>query len=102
MSRGDLTEQVSGVSYDVLEGYMISQEELWLMPYVQFICLSHRQLDIRKLNSKEVEIINDWCFKKRWIHINPKRGRLVMSKFFWDAIHKILEVAYANAPMEPR
>lgn len=89
-NRGQLSDSIKAKSQELL-GYEITQRELRLMPYVQSVMLNDQQIDPRKINSEEREILSVWRQKG---YIEGGAAGMAISKDFWDAIHQILWLGY--------
>lgn len=92
MARGILTPEIKELSKKLL-GYTINQKELILMPYIQYVMMNEKEIDMRKLNYEEIDIVKLWEKMKFIEFIDDK---LKMTKEFWDSICQILWLGYAN------
>ena len=90
--RGMLTQEAKDTSKELL-GYEITQNELRLMPYIQYIMMNSQRLDPNKIDPKEREILSEWRKKK---FIEGGASGLTISRQFWDSINAILWLTYVN------
>jgi hypothetical protein len=88
--RGELTNKIKAKSKELL-GYEITEEELRLMPYIQYQMMNEQRLDIAKISSSEREILSSWREKE---YIDGGASGLAITKEFWDAINQILWIGY--------
>ena len=88
--RGKLTEQIEKKSEELL-GYKITQAELRLMPYIQFVMMNDQVIDPRKINPEERKILSDWREKEL---IEGGAGGLDICKDFWIALNEICWIGY--------
>lgn len=95
--RGQLTAKVKETAHRLL-GKEITQRELRLMPYVQSVMVNNQQIDPRKINNEEREILSDWR-SRGWI--DGGAAGMTISKVFWEAIHAILLLAYVDYENQP-
>lgn len=91
--RGTLTKRIKHASMKSL-GYEISQEELRLMPYIQYVMVNEQYIDRCKINDEERDILNEWD-KKDFINRNHL-GYITVSNKFWTAICKIIYLGYVD------
>jgi hypothetical protein len=92
MSRGMLTEEVKKVSLERL-GYEIKQQELRLMPYVQYCVMNAQNLDPSHINHDERKIMRKWK-DKGWM--DGGASGLMISTEFYRSIMEILLVGYCS------
>lgn len=90
--RGQLTDRIIKKSEEML-GYQISQQELRLMVYVQYVMVNAQHLDITKVNSEERKILSKWREAK---HILGSASQMSITKEFWDAICEIIFLGYVD------
>jgi len=90
--RGKLTEEIKQKSKELL-GYEITQIELRLMPYVQFVMMNDQKIDPNKINQEERVILSQWIEKD---FIDGGAGGLSISKDFWIAINEICWISYVT------
>lgn len=88
--RGKLTAQIKSLASELL-GKEISQVELRLMPYAQYCLMNGQSIDPQRVNIAEREVLSDW--RKRGF-IEGGASGLGVTKEFWDAMNKILWLAY--------
>jgi hypothetical protein len=90
--RGILTQRIKDKSIELL-GYEISQKELRLMVHINYLITNNQKLEFIKLDLQEQHILD------RWHITNLLTGtieKLVISKYFWDAISEILWLGYVD------
>ena len=92
MARGKLTQEIKDKAQEVL-GVEITQEELRLMPYIQYTMMNDQKIDPNKVSSEERGILKYWKLQG-WIE-GGATG-LAITKEFWDAINQILWLGYVN------
>ncbi|WP_109078944.1 hypothetical protein [Aggregatibacter kilianii] len=90
MARGILTYEIMAKSKELL-GYEITQEELRLMPYIQYCVLNDQNIEPFRVNSNERKILTGWRYKD---YISAPSSDLKISKFFYDAICELLWMGY--------
>ncbi len=88
--RGQLTQKIKDKSRELL-GYEITQRELRLMPYVQYVMINDQKIEPRKVNSEEREILSKW--RERGF-IEGGAAGMAISEEFWNALHAILFLGY--------
>ncbi len=88
--RGMLTKEIKSMSLKLL-GYKISQTELRLMAYVQYVMCNEQRIDIRKINQEERTILLTWRAKN---YIKGGASGLAITKEFWDAICELVWLGY--------
>ena len=93
MSRGMITESVLDVAKETL-GKEISQKELRLMPYIFTCAIDGQNIDVRKIDNDEQEIMKQWK-ELGWIESPASDFRI--SEHFFNAVSKIMWVAYVKA-----
>lgn len=90
--RGHLTFRVDAMAKKML-GRSITQTELRLMPYVQYVMVNEQWTDRIKMNDAERRILDRWT-KLGWVKwTHPD---LTVTKKFWDAMLEILYLAYVD------
>ena len=92
MGRGMLTEKVQQAAVSVL-GREITQTELRLMPYVQYVMMNEQRLDPRKMNQDDRNVLTLWRSEK---HVEGGAAGMGITRNFWDAINHILWFAYVD------
>lgn len=95
--RGQLTQAVADKARELL-GKEITQVELRLMPYAQYVMLNGQRIERRKINDEELQILGDWR-ERGWIEGGAPD--MAISKDFWTAIHEILWLAYVAYAEQP-
>jgi hypothetical protein len=93
--RGKLTEAVQDEALAEL-GREITQAELRLMPYIQWVMMNNQRLEPNKIHQGEREILATW---REEGYIEGGASGLAISKEFWDAINQIMWLSYV-APEE--
>lgn len=90
--RGQLTKRIEDNSKELL-GYSISQEELRLMAYIQYVMVNSQTLEINKISPSERKILNKWREKE---YIDDGASGLGITREFWDIICEIIFLGYVN------
>lgn len=90
--RGQLTERIEEKSKELL-GYKISQLELRLMAYAQYVMVNEQKLDIAKIAPDERQILSKW--RERGFMEGGASG-MAITKEFWDAMCEILWLGYVD------
>ncbi|HFZ8572656.1 TPA: hypothetical protein ACIPFX_004262 [Salmonella enterica subsp. enterica serovar Birkenhead] len=88
-SRGQLSPEIERKSRELL-GYVISQQELRLMPYVQHYAINDGYINQQRVSAQERDILRQWearGFGGFGPHIS-------IEKFFWNTINEILWQGY--------
>ena len=93
MARGVLTPEVQEVA-KVQLGREITQGELRLMPYIQFLMMNEQKIDQQKINGEERDI---WASWKKAGYADGGMTGMQISKKFWDALHEIVFIAYVKS-----
>ncbi|QLB15857.1 hypothetical protein A6B39_10560 [Mannheimia granulomatis] len=88
--RGILSEEIKQKSQELL-GYELTQDELRLMPYLQYCAINDKNIDPRSVNNKERRILMDWQDKG---YIKSPTSMFGISKMFYDAISELLWLGY--------
>lgn len=88
--RGKLTEKIQEIAKKHLKRE-ISQIELRLLPYIQYVMMNEQRLDIAKINSEEREILKKW---KEEDLIEGGAGGLSICKDFWNFMNEVLWESY--------
>ena len=92
--RGRLSDRIKQKSLELL-GYEISQVELRLMPYLQYVMVNDQKLELRKINREERTILSEWRKKG---YITGGASLMEISKEFWDIINEIIFLGYVDLP----
>ena len=87
-----LTEEVNKIAEDMIHR-KISQTELRLIPYIQYIMCNEQKIDIRKVNGDDRKILQKW---KEEGFIEGGACGLSITKDFWDFMYEILFEAYVK------
>ncbi len=89
-NRGQITDNIKKTSARLL-GYEITQAELRLMPYVQYVMVNEQVIEPRKVNQEERGILSKWREKG---YIEGGASGLSMTKEFFCAICEIIWLGY--------
>lgn len=90
--RGMLTDDVQALAVELM-GRQITLRELRMMPYIQYVMVSEREIDPNKMNGLEREVLRVWREERR---ISGGASGLTITKAFWDIINQLLWLGYAN------
>lgn len=90
--RGQLTDRIKEKSKELM-GYEISMRELRLMPYVQYCLLNSENINPRKVNQEEREILSRW---RKAGYIEGGASGFGVTKEFWDIMSEILFLGYVD------
>jgi hypothetical protein len=90
--RGQLTDRIREKSKQLL-GYEISQTELRLMPYIQYVMVNKQRIDPNCVNGEERKILQKW---RDAGYIEGGASGLAISKEFWDIINEIVFLGYVD------
>jgi hypothetical protein len=90
-NRGQLTEELKALAEELLSVSEFTQQELRLLPYLQYLVLNNENINPQKINQEERAILSRWKLKG-WIF--GGMVDLAISKAFWDTINQILWVGY--------
>lgn len=88
--RGAITPMIQQIARDKI-GRDISQAELRLIPYVQYVMLNGQHLDPRKINQEEREILSKW---RKAGYVEGGASGMSISKDFYDFMCEILWEGY--------
>ncbi len=94
--RGQLTQRIKDKAQSLL-GYEITQEELRLMPYLQYVMVNNGILDARKISPTEMEVIEGWREKG---YVGGELPVMTMSEGFWDIINHLIYLGYVDLNRE--
>lgn len=97
-NRGQLTPTIQAAAKRLLSRE-ITQQELRLMPYVQYVITNGEGLERRKINQPEAIIISEW--HERGYLPDPWADRLTCGRYFWDVLAELLWLAYADHENQP-
>jgi len=92
IGRGMLTTDVDKIA-KIFLGRGITLRELRLIPYIQYVMVNERKLEICKVNQEERKILRKW---KDEGHIEGGASGLAITKHFWDFMCEALFVAYVG------
>ena len=90
--RGQLTNRIKTKSKELF-GYEISEIELHLMAYIQYVMVNDQRIEPRKINSGERTILAKW---KKKNYIEGGALGLAITKEFWDVICEIVFLGYVD------
>jgi hypothetical protein len=90
--RGRITEEIKQKSKELL-GYEISQQELRLMPYIQYVMTNQQMIDPNKISLEERIVLSAW--RERGF-IEGGASGLSITKEFWNALCEILWLGYVD------
>jgi len=88
--RGVLTDEIKKKSKDMV-GYEISQRELRLLPYIQYVMTNEQRIDPNRINQEEREILSKWRKKG---FIEGGASGLSITKKFWDFVCEAVFLGY--------
>lgn len=88
--RGVLTDEIKKKSKEMV-GYEISQRELRLLPYIQYVMTNEQRIDPNKINQEEREILSKWRKKG---FIEGGASGLSITKDFWDFVCEAVFLGY--------
>lgn len=95
--RGKLTDAIKNKGTELL-GVVITQEELRLMPYLQYLVMNDQNLDPNRINQLEREVLSQWR-TRGWI--TGGASDLSITKEFWDALNELMWLGYVAYEEEP-
>lgn len=90
--RGQMTQAINDKAFELLGTY-ITQVELRLMPYVQYCVMNDQNIEPRRINQIEREVLSTWR-ERKWIEGGA--SDLAISKEFYDAMCQILWLGYVD------
>lgn len=91
-TRGKLTQRIKDKSKELL-GYEISQTELRLMPYIQYVMVNEQRISMNKINQEEREILSKW---KEAGHIEGGASGMRITLEFWNILCEIIMLGYVD------
>ena len=94
--RGVITDKIKNLSKKMI-GREITEKELRLMAYVQYVMMNEQRLDIAKINPEERKILKKW---KEEDFIEGGAGGLSICKPFWDLMCEVLWEGYVVGSAE--
>lgn len=92
MGRGMLTTPVTNAALTWL-GREITQDELRMMPYIQYCVMNDQNIDPNKIKANEREILSTW---RALGYITGGASDLQITRHFWDSINAILWHGYVD------
>ena len=90
--RGQLTDEIKEKS-KILLGYEITQTELRLMPYIQYVMLNEKKINPVKISQEERNILNKW---RQLGYIDDGAPSLTITKEFWNIICELIFLGYVD------
>lgn len=90
--RGQVTERIKVKSKELL-GEEITVRELRLMPYVIHVMQNNQEIDPRKINEEEREILSKWRSQG---HIEGGASGMAITKEFWDICNELIFLGYVD------
>ena len=90
--RGTLTERIKKKSFEIL-GYEISQTELRLMVYAQYVMTNEQKLDPNKVSEEERDILSGWRKKE---YMEGGASGMTITKEFWGAMCELIFLGYVD------
>lgn len=90
--RGQLTGRVKEKSKELL-GYEITQQELRLMPYLQYQMVNEQRISPNSINGDERKLLFNW---RELGYIEGGASGLGMTKEFWDTISELIFLGYVD------
>lgn len=88
--RGKLTDEIKKKSKDLI-GYEISQKELRLLAYIDYIMKNEQYINIAKIDGEERDILQKW---KELGYMEGGASGLSITKEFYDVMQEILWLGY--------
>jgi len=90
--RGQLTSRIKKRSKELL-GYEISQTELRLMAYIQFVMCNEQKINIASVNQEDRKIMSKW---RKARHIEGGASQMGITRHFWDILCEIIFLGYVD------
>ncbi|HRW21576.1 MAG TPA: hypothetical protein P5509_06355 [Bacteroidales bacterium] len=90
--RGQLTDRIREKSKELL-GYEITQQELRLIPYLQYVIVNEQRINPNNINAEEREILSKW---RKAGYIEGGASGLGMTKEFWNIITELIFLGYVD------
>lgn len=87
LRRGMLSEELK-------KKYNITQKELRLMPYFQYLLLNHAAVDPAKIDEEERKILSRWQKEGKITRPCVRGDTCSVTKEFWDFMCEILYETY--------
>ena len=92
VGRGMLTTDIVNVA-KLMIGRPITQKELRLIAYIQYVMCNERKLKIQCVNQEERKILRTW---KEEGHIEGGASGLSVTKQWWDFMCEVLFLGYVG------
>ena len=92
IGRGMLTTDINKTA-QLMIGRGITQRELRLVPYIQYVMCNDRKLKIEHINQEERKILQKW---REEGHIKGGACGLAVTKQFWDFMCEVLFLGYVG------
>lgn len=90
--RGQLTLRIKNKSKELLN-YEITEKELRLMAYIQYVMVNEQHVDIAKITSEERTILSKW---RELEYITGGASQMEITKEFWNIICEMLFLGYVD------
>lgn len=90
--RGQITDRIKEKSKELL-GYEISQTELRLLPYLQYVMVNHQRINPGQINQEEKEILSKL---RKAGHIEGGASGMRITKEFWNIITELIFLGYVD------
>jgi hypothetical protein len=90
--RGRLTDRIKAKSKEIFN-YEITQTELRLMVYIQYVMTNEQRVDICKVSQEERELLSEWRKKG---FIEGGASTMTITKRFWDGICELIFLGYVD------
>ena len=92
MGRGQLTDRANEIAQASL-GRKITQQELRLLPYIQYCMMNEQTLRMEHISREEREILSKW--REEGL-IDGGASGLSITKDFWNFMSEILFETYVD------
>lgn len=92
IGRGLLTTDINKVA-ELMIGRAITQKELRLIVYIQYVMCNERRIKIQLVNQEEREILRHW---KEEGHVSGGASGLAVTKQFWDFMCEVIFLGYVG------
>jgi hypothetical protein len=90
--RGKLTQEINDIA-KMMIGREISQVELRLIAYIQYVMMNEQRIDIAKINQEERKILSNW--RKEGV-IDGGASPMSITKPFWNFMCEVLFEGYVK------
>ena len=90
--RGQLTDRIREKSKELL-GYEITQQELRLMPYLQYQMVNEQRINPNSINTDERKLLSKW---RELGYIEGGAIGLGITKEFWNIITELIFLGYVD------